>query len=79
MVSPLSAADVFPNVQYGLGTMCFHVAFGTDDSFGHTGSQPGYSTMFAVVPARHLAAAVFIADDNKDTFAIMDSLLHQLP
>ena len=78
MVTPLSDDDIFPNIKYGLGTECFHVAFGTDDSFGHGGNQPSYTTLFAVIPARHLAAAVFIADDNKDTFAIMKGILDQM-
>jgi D-alanyl-D-alanine carboxypeptidase len=78
MMTPLAANEIFPGIQYGLGTMAFHVHFGVDDSFGHQGTQPGYNTLLAVVPALHISATVFIPDASKDPYPIMRNLLSVL-
>lgn len=74
MTHPPSQATVFPGIGYGLGTEVFG-GLGTDLAIGHLGSDPFYSTMLAVVPARHLAAAVLVPQGRRDVEQIMRDLL----
>jgi D-alanyl-D-alanine carboxypeptidase len=74
MMTQESPGTVFPGVGYGLGTMLFHTV-GTETTAGHTGRSPAYSSMLAVIPSRHLSAAILIPDQDRDTEAIMDNLL----
>jgi D-alanyl-D-alanine carboxypeptidase len=74
MMTPESAGTVFPGVGYGLGTMLF-LSLGTETTVGHSGRSPAYSSMLAVIPARHLSAAILIPDEERDTYALMDDLL----
>jgi hypothetical protein len=46
-----------------------------EPAYGHSGEDPGYTTLLAVIPARHLAAAVLIPDHGRDTDSIMRDLL----
>jgi D-alanyl-D-alanine carboxypeptidase len=59
---------------YGLGTMVFS-GLSPEPAYGHSGEDPGYTTLLAVIPARHLAAAVLIPDHGRDTDSIMRDLL----
>jgi CubicO group peptidase (beta-lactamase class C family) len=65
---------VFPQVGYGLGTMIF-TGLSTDPTFGHEGRSPDYNTFLAVIPARHLAAAVLIPAGDRRAEPIMRELL----
>jgi len=75
MMTQESAGTVFPErtVGYGLGTMLYLDA-GTETTVGHSGQSPAYSSMLAVIPARHLSAAILIPDEERDTYAIMADL-----
>jgi D-alanyl-D-alanine carboxypeptidase len=77
MMTQESAGTVFPGVGYGLGTMLF-LAVGTETTVGHSGRSPAYSSMLAVIPARHLSAAILIPDELRDTAAIMEDLFAAL-
>jgi D-alanyl-D-alanine carboxypeptidase len=66
--------DIFPGVGYGLGTMVF-AGLSTDATYGHEGASPGYTTLLAVIPARHLAAAVLVPAGGKRLDTIMRNLL----
>ena len=78
MITP-AAADIVPEVGYGLGTMVFHtVQLGIADSIGHRGGLPGYASMLAVAPERHVSVAVLIDDEGKDVLAIMRKLFTAL-
>lgn len=77
MMTPETAGTVFPGVGYGLGTMLF-LGLGTEANVGHSGRSPAYSSMLAVIPARHLSAAILIPDEDRDTEAIMDELFAAL-
>jgi D-alanyl-D-alanine carboxypeptidase len=76
MMTQESAGTVFPErtVGYGLGTMLF-LDVGTETTVGHSGQSPAYSSMLAVIPARHLSAAILIPDEERDTYAVMADLL----
>ena len=74
MMTQPSTGDIAPDRGYGLGTMVF-TGLCTDTAYGHSGADPGYTTLLAVVPARHLAAAVLIPDNGRDTDSIMRDLL----
>jgi D-alanyl-D-alanine carboxypeptidase len=74
MMTQPSTGNIAPDRGYGLGTMVF-MRLCTDATYGHSGSDPGYTTLLAVVPARHLAAAVLIPDNGRDTDSIMRDLL----
>jgi D-alanyl-D-alanine carboxypeptidase len=74
MMTQPSAGDITAGRGYGLGTMVFS-GLCTDATYGHSGADPGYTTLLAVVPARHLAAAVLIPDNGRDTDSIMRDLL----
>ena len=74
MITQPSAGDIAPDRGYGLGTMVF-LGLCTDPTYGHSGADPGYTTLLAVVPARHLAAAVLIPDTGRDTNSIMRDLI----
>jgi D-alanyl-D-alanine carboxypeptidase len=67
-----------PGVEYGLGTMVFE-GLSTDPTYGHLGDFPGYTSILAVVPARHLSAALLVVD-AKPFFALdaMRNLLSAL-
>lgn len=74
MTSQLSEDNISPGVGYGLGTMIF-MGLSTDPAYGHLGEGPGYTTLMAVIPARHLAAAVLIPEGGRHPEAIMRDLL----
>ena len=74
MMTQPSTRGIAPDRGYGLGTMVF-MALCTDATYGHSGADPGYTTLLAVVPARHVAAAVLIPDIGRDTDSIMRDLL----
>jgi D-alanyl-D-alanine carboxypeptidase len=74
MTSQQSAANIAPSLGYGLGTMLF-LGLSTDPTYGHAGGDPGYSTLMVVIPARHLAVAVLIPQENRDLDTIMRDLL----
>jgi D-alanyl-D-alanine carboxypeptidase len=79
MIRQSSESDISPGVGYGLGTMIFHnLQFTINDSVGHQGGVPGYVTLLAVVPERHLSIALLINDDGKNTLAIMSKLFTDL-
>jgi hypothetical protein len=48
---------------------------GAEDAFGHSGNDVGYSSLLAVLPARHLSIAVLVPDENNDVAAIVRDLL----
>ncbi|TCM42731.1 serine hydrolase [Kribbella sp. VKM Ac-2568] len=73
MMTQDTPGTVFPEVGYGLGTMLFLTDL-TQTTVGHTGRSPAYSTMLAVIPSRHLAAAILIPDQDRNTEAIMQDL-----
>jgi D-alanyl-D-alanine carboxypeptidase len=54
MTTPSADQDI-PQIGYGLGTMVFHALLGVDSSVGHEGTWPGFNTLLAVAPARHLS------------------------
>lgn len=66
--------DIFPGVGYGLGTMIF-TGLSTDETYGHEGASPAYTTLLAVIPGRRLAAAVLIPVGGKRPETIMRDLL----
>jgi D-alanyl-D-alanine carboxypeptidase len=74
MMTQPSPGDVGPGRGYGLGTMVF-TGLAADATYGHSGLDPGYTSLLAVVPARHLAVAVLIPDNGRDTDSIMRELL----
>ena len=74
MMTQPSTGSVAPGRGYGLGTMVF-MGLSPDATYGHSGLDPGYTSLLAVVPARHLAAAVLIPDSGRDTESIMRDLL----
>jgi D-alanyl-D-alanine carboxypeptidase len=73
MITQDTPGTVFPEVGYGLGTMLF-LTDRTQTTVGHTGRSPAYSTMLAVIPSQHLAAAILIPDQDRNTQAIMQDL-----
>jgi D-alanyl-D-alanine carboxypeptidase len=79
MMTAESAGTVFPErtVGYGLGTMLF-LDVSTETTVGHSGTSPAYSSMLAVIPARHLSAAILIPDEERDTYAVMADLFAAL-
>jgi hypothetical protein len=77
MMTQESAGAVFSGVGYGLGTMLF-LGVGTEANVGHTGRSPAYSSMLAVIQARHLSAAILIPEEERDTEAIMKDLFAAL-
>lgn len=80
MTQPLATDTGKPNTPYtayGLGTMQFGEQLGPD-SLGHTGLLPGFSSVLAVVPERHEAVAVLIADSNTDPFSVARKLVAAL-
>jgi D-alanyl-D-alanine carboxypeptidase len=74
MMTPPSQTNIFPGARYGLGTMLF-ATLGAEDAFGHSGNDVGYSSLLAVLPARHLSIAVLVPDENNDVAAIVRDLL----
>jgi D-alanyl-D-alanine carboxypeptidase len=74
MMTQPSKGGIAADRGYGLGTMVF-TGLSPEPAYGHSGADPGYTTLLAVVPARHLAAAVLIADNGRDTDSIMRDLL----
>jgi CubicO group peptidase (beta-lactamase class C family) len=79
MVTQLSADDIFFGTGYGMGTMVFHnLQFAIADSVGHGGGTPGYVSLLAVAPDRHLSVALLIDDDDKDVESIMNKLFAAL-
>jgi CubicO group peptidase (beta-lactamase class C family) len=74
MTTQPSQDSIFPGVGYGLGTMAFTV-LGTDPAYGHTGEWQGYTTIVAVIPSRHLSAAVLIPEAGRRPEAVMRDLL----
>jgi CubicO group peptidase (beta-lactamase class C family) len=61
--------------EYGLGTERYSQSLGLGEAYGHRGEIPGYSTMLAVVPERRIAVSLLMADDLKNTNAVMTKLL----
>lgn len=74
MMTQPSKGTIAAGIGYGLGTMVF-TGLSTDTAYGHGGLDPGYTTLLAVVPTRHLAAAVLIPENGRDTKSIMRDLL----
>jgi D-alanyl-D-alanine carboxypeptidase len=74
MTTQQAAGNVFPGIGYGLGTQLFS-GLATDATVGHIGENPGYTSMLAVVPARHLSAAILIPEENRKVLVIMRNLL----
>jgi D-alanyl-D-alanine carboxypeptidase len=74
MMTQDTPGTVFPQVGYGLGTMLF-LTVGIQTTVGHTGRSPAYTSMLAVIPARHLAAAILIPDEDPDIRPIMQDLI----
>ena len=74
MMTQPSKGTIATGIGYGLGTMVF-TKLSTEPTYGHGGLDPGYTTLLAVVPARHLAAAVLIPENGRDTNSIMRDLL----
>jgi D-alanyl-D-alanine carboxypeptidase len=80
MTQPLATDTGKPNTPYtayGLGTMQFGEQLGPD-SLGHTGLLLGFSSVLAVVPERHEAVAVLIADSTTDPFSVARKLVAAL-
>ena len=80
MTQPLATDTGKPNTPYtayGLGTMQFGEQLGPD-SLGHTGLLPGFSSVLAVVPERHEAVAVLIADSSTNPFSVARKLIAAL-
>lgn len=80
MTQPLATNTGKPNTPYtayGLGTMQFGEQLGPD-SLGHTGLLPGFSSVLAVVPERHEAVAVLIADSSTNPFSVARKLVAAL-
>jgi D-alanyl-D-alanine carboxypeptidase len=74
MTTQPSQDSVFPGVGYGLGTMAF-TGLGTDAAYGHAGEWQGYTTLLAVIPSRHLSAAVLIPEAGRHPESVMRDLL----
>jgi D-alanyl-D-alanine carboxypeptidase len=74
MTTQPSNASLFPSQGYGLGTTVY-LGLSTDPTYGHTGGSPGYTSLLAVIPARHLAAAVLIPAGGRIPDEIMRELL----
>jgi D-alanyl-D-alanine carboxypeptidase len=74
MMTQPSKGAIATGIGYGLGTMVF-TGLSAEPTYGHGGLDPGYTTLLAVVPARHLAAAVLIPENGRDTSSIMRDLL----
>jgi hypothetical protein len=59
--------------------MVFHnLQLAIADSVGHGGGTPGYVSLLAVAPERHLSAALLIAEQDKDLESIMKKLFGAL-
>src|SRR5205085_547238 len=55
MTTAPTPEEIFPQIQYGLGTMIFStLQLHVMPSVGHTGNDPESSTMLAVIPESHL-------------------------
>jgi D-alanyl-D-alanine carboxypeptidase len=74
MTSRPSDDNLFPSKGYGLGTTVY-LSLSTDPTYGHNGGSPGYTSLLAVIPARHLAAAMLIPAGGKLPDEIMRELL----
>jgi D-alanyl-D-alanine carboxypeptidase len=77
MTTQPSDANIAPSTGYGLGTMVF-LSLSTDVTVGHAGGDPGYTTLLAVIPARHLSVALLIPQEGRDTYTIMRNLLRTI-
>lgn len=82
MATPPGPGQIADGYRYGLGTMLFSQTLGLGDTFGHIGYAAGAQSILAVVPGRHIAVAVLIADDDKsvtgpvqDLFAVLNARL----
>jgi CubicO group peptidase (beta-lactamase class C family) len=79
MITAPTPEEIFPQIQYGLGTMIFStLQLHVMPSVGHTGNNPESSTMLAVIPESHLSIALLVADEDKDTDGIMRKLFTAL-
>jgi D-alanyl-D-alanine carboxypeptidase len=79
MIKPQTEKEIFPQVQYGLGTEIFpSLQVQITPSVGHGGELPGNTTLLSVVPESHLSVALFVAEDNKDVLGIMRKILFAL-
>jgi D-alanyl-D-alanine carboxypeptidase len=82
MATPAGPGQIADGYRYGLGTMLFSQTLGLGDTVGHIGYTAGAQSILAVVPGRHIAVAVLIADDDKsvtgpvqDLFAVLNARL----
>jgi D-alanyl-D-alanine carboxypeptidase len=78
MTTPVGPGQVADGYRYGLGTMLFSQTLGLGDTFGHIGHAPGAQSILTVVPGRHIAVAVIVADDDKTVTGPMQDLFAAL-
>ncbi|MEU4197559.1 serine hydrolase [Kribbella sp. NPDC026611] len=71
LVKEMTAGDG----EYGLGTMLYSEQFGIATAYGHRGEMPDHDSILVVVPAKHLAVALLLADGNKHVDTAMSQLI----
>ncbi len=64
MVTPAGSDQIVGGLRYGLGTTLFSQTLGLGDAFGHEGRQAGSQSLLVVVPSRHVAVALLVADED---------------
>lgn len=64
MATPSGSDQVAGGLRYGLGTTLFSQTLGLGDAVGHAGRQPGSQSLLVVVPTRHVAVALLVADED---------------
>jgi CubicO group peptidase (beta-lactamase class C family) len=73
----LNAMTTMEDGAHGLGIDRFS-DFAPEVAYGHSGSQPGYSALLAVLPHRPAVVVVFINDESADPYAGVRHLLDAL-
>lgn len=64
MAAPAGSDQIAGGLRYGLGTTLFSQTLGLGDAVGHEGRQLGGQSLLVVVPTRHVAVALLVADED---------------
>ncbi len=69
--------EIFKNTSYGMGSFIYHTQYG--DMYGHSGTFPGYKSIFAYHPEKKMAFALQIncdyATENKGMTSYLTDVL----
>ncbi len=74
MVTEPSIENISPGVGYALGTQVFG-GLSTDVVYGHSGVDPGFTSILVFVPLRHLAVAVLVPEGGRPVESFTRDLL----